>query len=183
MAADDKVVIGLTHDDDDAESVLIAHLLGVEALRAGKEALMWLTKNGVNVATEGFADTVNVPNAPSIAELHAEYIERGGRFPDVDDLPHLAALTCGDVRNAHRFRFACGEPAFVGGDDAIELLAQLINIGIAKHAATIKDAVAIELSHLLRCEHRDRPRSGEQRRRHCSVGGSVAHRAPGSSPS
>ena len=80
MAADDKVVIGLTHDDDDAECVLIAHLLGVEALRAGKEALMWLTKNGVNVATEGFADTVNVPDAPSIAELHAEYIERGGRF-------------------------------------------------------------------------------------------------------
>ena len=80
MAVDDKVVIGLTHDDDDAESVLIAHLLGVEALRAGKEALMWLTKNGVNVATEGFAATVNVPGAPSIEELHAEYIERGGRF-------------------------------------------------------------------------------------------------------
>lgn len=80
MATDDKVVIGLTHDGDDAESVLIAHLLGVEALRAGKEALMWLTKNGVNVATEGFAATVNVPGAPSIAELHAEYIERGGRF-------------------------------------------------------------------------------------------------------
>ena len=80
MAADDKVVIGLTHDDDDAECVLIAHLLGVEALRAGKEALMWLTKNGVNVATDGFAATVNVPGAPSIAELHAEYIERGGRF-------------------------------------------------------------------------------------------------------
>jgi predicted peroxiredoxin len=80
MAADDKVVIGLTHDGDDAESVLIAYLLGVEALRAGKEALMWLTKNGINVATEGFADTVNVPNAPSIAGLHAEYVEHGGRF-------------------------------------------------------------------------------------------------------
>jgi len=80
MAADDKVVIGLTHHDDDAESVLIAYLLGVEALRAGKQALMWLTKNGVNVATEGFAATVNVPDAPSIPDLHAEYIERGGRF-------------------------------------------------------------------------------------------------------
>jgi hypothetical protein len=32
MAADDKVVIGLTHDDDDAECVLIAHLLGVEGV-------------------------------------------------------------------------------------------------------------------------------------------------------
>ena len=80
MAADDKVVIGLTHADDDVESVLISYLLGVEALRAGKEALMFLTKDGINVGTEGFAETVDVPGAPSIAELHAEYVERGGRF-------------------------------------------------------------------------------------------------------
>jgi uncharacterized protein len=80
MAVDDKVVIGQTHGEDDAESVLIGYLLGVEALRAGKQALMWLTKDGVHVATKGFADTVSVPNAPSIADLHAEYVERGGRF-------------------------------------------------------------------------------------------------------
>lgn len=80
MAADDKVVLGLTHAEDDAESVLICYLLGVEALRAGKEALMWLTKDGVKVAAEGFAGTVSVPNAPSIADLHAEFVEKGGRF-------------------------------------------------------------------------------------------------------
>jgi predicted peroxiredoxin len=80
MAADDKVVIGQTHGADDPESVLIGYLLGVEALRAGKQALMWLTKNGVHVATEGFAGTVAVAGAPSIADLHAEYVERGGRF-------------------------------------------------------------------------------------------------------
>ena len=80
MAADDKVVLGLTHADDDAESVLICYLLGVEALRAGKQALMWLTKDGIKVATDGFAATVNVPNAPVIADLHTEYVEKGGRF-------------------------------------------------------------------------------------------------------
>ncbi len=80
MAADDKVVIGLTRADDDAESVLISYLLGVEALRAGKQALMWLTKDGIKVATDGFAETVNVPNAPAIADLHTEYVEKGGRF-------------------------------------------------------------------------------------------------------
>jgi predicted peroxiredoxin len=80
VAADDKVVLGLTHADDDAESVLLCYLLGVEALRAGKQALMWLTKDGVRVAEEGFAASVQVPDAPSIAELHAEYVERGGRF-------------------------------------------------------------------------------------------------------
>jgi len=80
MAADDKVVIGQTHGTDDPEAVLIGYLLGVEALRAGKEALMWLTKDGVHVATAGYSDAISVPGAPSIAALHAEYIEKGGRF-------------------------------------------------------------------------------------------------------
>ena len=80
MAADDKVVLGLVHAEDDPEGVLICYLLGVEALRAGKQALMWLTKDGIKVATEGFAATMNVPNAPSIADLHTEYVEKGGRF-------------------------------------------------------------------------------------------------------
>ena len=80
MAADDKVVIGQTHGTDDPEAVLIGYLLGVEALRAGKEALMWLTKDGVHVATVGYSDAITVPGAPSIAALHAEYIEKGGRF-------------------------------------------------------------------------------------------------------
>src|SRR3954453_2062699 len=80
MAADDKVVLGLTHAEDDTECLLICYLLGVEALRAGKEALMWLTKDGVRVATDGFAATVSVPNAPPLAALHTEYVEKGGRF-------------------------------------------------------------------------------------------------------
>jgi predicted peroxiredoxin len=80
MAADDKVVLGLVHAEDEPESVLICYLLGVEALRAGKQALMWLTKDGIKVATDGFATTVNVANAPAIADLHAEYVEKGGLF-------------------------------------------------------------------------------------------------------
>lgn len=80
MATDDKVVIGLTHAGDDAESVLISYLLGVEALRAGKQALMWLTKDGINVATKGFCETISVPGAPSVSDLHQEYVDKGGRF-------------------------------------------------------------------------------------------------------
>jgi len=47
MSTDSKVVIGQTHGSDDTESVLIGYLLGVEALRAGKEVVMWLTKDRV----------------------------------------------------------------------------------------------------------------------------------------
>jgi predicted peroxiredoxin len=80
MAADDKVVIGQTHGANDPEAVLIGYLLGVEALRAGKEALMWLTKDGIYLATDGYSDGLSVPDAPSIKELHAEYVAKGGRF-------------------------------------------------------------------------------------------------------
>jgi predicted peroxiredoxin len=80
MAVDDKVVVGQTHAADDAEAVLIGYLLGVEALRAGKQAVMWLTKDGVLLATQGYSDDIVVAGAPSIKDLHAEYIDKGGRF-------------------------------------------------------------------------------------------------------
>ena len=80
MSADDKVVIGQTHGTNDPEAVLIGYLIGVESLRAGKQALMWLTKDGVHVATKGYVEGISVPGAPSVAALHAEFIERGGRF-------------------------------------------------------------------------------------------------------
>ncbi len=79
-APDSKVLICLTHGSDEPENVLIAYLLGVEALRAGKEALMFLTKDAIHVATEGFAATVDVAGGPSIAALHEEYAASGGRM-------------------------------------------------------------------------------------------------------
>ena len=79
-SADEKVLVGLTHGVEEPENVLIAYLMGVEALRAGKHAAMWLTKDAVHIATDGFVDTLAVPGAPSITDLHTEYVERGGRF-------------------------------------------------------------------------------------------------------
>ena len=46
------VLHGREQPVDDAESVLISYLMGVEALRKGKQVLMWLTKDGVRVAEE-----------------------------------------------------------------------------------------------------------------------------------
>lgn len=77
---DSKVLICLNHGAEDPENVLVSYLVGVEALRANKEAVMFLTKDGIHVATPGFAETIDVPNAPSVAALHEEYIAKGGRF-------------------------------------------------------------------------------------------------------
>jgi len=77
---DSKVLICLNHGVEEPENVLIAYLGGVEALRAGKEVVMFLTRDAVHVATPNVAATIDVPGAPSVAELHAEYIAKGGRF-------------------------------------------------------------------------------------------------------
>ena len=80
MAADAKVVVGQTHGSDDPESVLIGYLLRVDGLGGGKEVVMWLTKDGVRVATEGCRGGLSVPGAPSIGDLRAEYMDKGGPF-------------------------------------------------------------------------------------------------------
>lgn len=109
MSADDKVLVGLTHADDDPESVLIAYLMGVEALRAGKESLLWLTKDAVSVATEGFVDKLDVPGAPSIADLHDEFVDRGGRL--------VACPVCVKVRSLQEATWTAG--AEVAGAPAV----------------------------------------------------------------
>ncbi len=78
--ADSKVLICLNHGAEEPENVLIAYLVGVEALRAGKEAVMFLTKDAIYVATPGFAEKIEVPGAPSVEDLHNEYVASGGRF-------------------------------------------------------------------------------------------------------
>ncbi len=78
--SDAKVLICLNHGAEEPENVLIAYLVGVEALRAGKQAVMFLTKDAVHVATPAFADKIDVPGAPSVAALHEEYATKGGRF-------------------------------------------------------------------------------------------------------
>jgi predicted peroxiredoxin len=80
MASDDKVLINLSHGSDHPENVLTSYLCGVEALRAGKQAVMFLTMDGVYAGRKGFAETVDVPDAPPVAGLHDEYVNRGGRF-------------------------------------------------------------------------------------------------------
>jgi uncharacterized protein len=91
-APDSKVLVCLNHGAEEPENVLIAYLVGVEALRANRQSLMFLTKDAVHLATAGYAKTVDdVPGAPSVADLHAEYVAKGGRF--------FACPVCVNVRN------------------------------------------------------------------------------------
>lgn len=80
MPSDDKVLVGLTHGSEEPENVLIAYLVAVEGVRAGKQVAMWLTKDAVNVALKGGTDEIVVEGAPSISALHDEFVTGGGQI-------------------------------------------------------------------------------------------------------
>ncbi|HEX2392134.1 MAG TPA: DsrE family protein [Solirubrobacterales bacterium] len=80
MADGDRVIVGCTHGEEDPDRVVVAYLTAGAALDKGKDVLMWLTAEGVRLALRGYADRIRVGMEPPIERVHAQFIEKGGRF-------------------------------------------------------------------------------------------------------
>jgi predicted peroxiredoxin len=75
-----KAVVSLATGLEDAERVTVAFLVAVGAAETGRETLMFLTKEAVRLATEGFAQAVACEGCPPLAGLVERYEAAGGRF-------------------------------------------------------------------------------------------------------
>ena len=80
MADENRVIVGCTHGDADPDRVVVAFLTAGAALDKGKEVVMWLTADGVRLALRGYADRIRVGMEPPVERVHAQFIEKGGRF-------------------------------------------------------------------------------------------------------
>jgi predicted peroxiredoxin len=80
MATGDRVIVGCTHGEEDPDRVVAAYLTAGAALDKGKDVVMWLTVDGVRLALQGYADRIRVGMEPPIERVHAQFIEKGGRF-------------------------------------------------------------------------------------------------------
>lgn len=80
MAIGDRVIVGCTHGEEDPDRVVAAYLTAGAALDQGKDVVMWLTVDGVRLALRGYADRIRVGMEPPIERVHAQFIEKGGRF-------------------------------------------------------------------------------------------------------
>jgi predicted peroxiredoxin len=91
-----KAVVSLTTGLEDAERVTVAFLVAVGAAETGRPTLMFLTKEAVRLATEGFARAVACEGCPPLADLVKRYEAAGGRFlvcPICFNARHLEAAT------------------------------------------------------------------------------------------
>jgi predicted peroxiredoxin len=80
MATNRRVIVGCSHGDEDPDRVVVAYLTAGAALDQGKDVVMWLTSDGVRVALRGYADRIRADQEPPVARVHAQFIEKGGRF-------------------------------------------------------------------------------------------------------
>ena len=80
MAGNGRVIVGCSHGDEDPDSVAVAYLTAGAALDQGKDVVMWLTSDGVRLGLRGYADSIRTDKDPPGERLHAQFIEKGGRF-------------------------------------------------------------------------------------------------------
>jgi predicted peroxiredoxin len=80
MANGDRVIVGCTHGEEDPDRVICAYLTAGAALDQGRDVVMWLTVEGVRLALQGYADGIRADLDPPVERVHAQFIEKGGRF-------------------------------------------------------------------------------------------------------
>lgn len=80
MANGERVIVGCTHGEEDPDRVVVAYLTAVAALDKGKDVVLWLTVDGVRLALSSYADRIRVGMEPPVERVHAQFVEKGGRF-------------------------------------------------------------------------------------------------------
>ena len=80
MAGNGKVIVGCTHGEEDPDAVVVSYLTAGAALDEGKDVVMWLTSEGVRLGLHGYADRIRADQDPPVERVHAQFIEKGGRF-------------------------------------------------------------------------------------------------------
>lgn len=80
MTANGRVIVSCTHGEEDPDRVTVSYLTAGAALDAGKDVVMWLSADGVPLALAGYADRIRADAEPTVAKIHAQFIEKGGRF-------------------------------------------------------------------------------------------------------
>jgi len=80
MAERSKVVINLTTGHEDADKVTLAFLVATAGQAAGKDVIVFVTKEAVRLGLPGYADAIESAGAPPMSRLFAQYTEAGGEL-------------------------------------------------------------------------------------------------------
>src|SRR4051812_29882141 len=80
MAGNGRVIVGCARGEENPDTGAVAYLTAGAALDEGRDVVLWLTSEGVRLGLRGYADGIGADKGPPAARLHAQFIEKGGRF-------------------------------------------------------------------------------------------------------
>lgn len=75
-----KILINNAHGRDDVEKATITMTIANVSSSKDGQTMMFLTGQGIHLATENGADGMHLKGYRALAELRASYIANGGRF-------------------------------------------------------------------------------------------------------
>lgn len=72
--------VNLTHSIDDTDRATVAMVVANAAIASGKNTIVFLTSEGVRLATKGVADGIHEEGLTPMIELVRNYLAAGGAF-------------------------------------------------------------------------------------------------------
>ena len=74
-----KILINCNHGQEDPERATLPFVVGNVAATADQETVVFLTVEGVRLATKGYADAVQKEGFPAAGEVIRQFIANGGQ--------------------------------------------------------------------------------------------------------
>jgi uncharacterized protein len=74
-----KILINCNHGSEDAERATLPFVVANVSATADQETIVFLTIEGVRLATKGYADAVHKDGFPPLAEVIRSFIGNGGQ--------------------------------------------------------------------------------------------------------
>lgn len=74
-----KILINCNHGSDDAERATLPFIVANVSATADQETIVFLTVEGVRLATKGYADAIHKDGMPAAGEVIGQFIANGGQ--------------------------------------------------------------------------------------------------------
>jgi uncharacterized protein len=80
MTTNPAILIQGTHGGEDPEKATLPFIVGNVAVTAEQDTTIFLTSEGVRLATRGYADDIQYASHPPTGKILADYVANGGRI-------------------------------------------------------------------------------------------------------
>lgn len=80
MAQSDSILVHGTHGSEDPEKALLPFIVGNVSATSDKKTIVFLTSEGVRLATKGYASIIAKEGLPDAEQLLSDFVSNGGEI-------------------------------------------------------------------------------------------------------